>query len=141
MSKTCALRNIISIFFSIYPHWHFYKIDIPLTLKSSPNWAFTDLICDVVFCPSEGIKWHWICRSARCEIRDYFELGMKQTPKKTEGIRQQEPVLNQFCTGYIYIYSYTSFDFNKFANRWQETSLCIYYSLIFTIAYKLKSEG
>ena len=32
---------------------HFYKIDIPLTLKSAPNWAFTDLICDVVFCPGE----------------------------------------------------------------------------------------
>ena len=32
---------------------HFYKIDIPLTLQSAPNWAFTDLICDVVFCPGE----------------------------------------------------------------------------------------
>ncbi|NES87581.1 MAG: hypothetical protein F6K10_43165, partial [Moorea sp. SIO2B7] len=34
-------------------HHHFYKIDIPITLKSSPEWAFTDLICEVVFCPGE----------------------------------------------------------------------------------------
>ncbi len=32
---------------------HFYKIDIPIILKSAPEWAFTDLICDVVFCPDE----------------------------------------------------------------------------------------
>ncbi len=32
---------------------HFYKIDIPIILKSAPDWAFTDLICDVKFCLDE----------------------------------------------------------------------------------------
>ncbi|NES03305.1 MAG: hypothetical protein F6K22_10875 [Okeania sp. SIO2F4] len=34
-------------------HYDFYKIDIPITLKSAPDWAFSSLFCDVTFCPDE----------------------------------------------------------------------------------------
>lgn len=31
----------------------FYKVDIPITLKSAPDWAFSSLVCNVAFCPDE----------------------------------------------------------------------------------------
>ena len=32
---------------------NFYKVDIPITLKSAPDWAFSNLVCHVAFCPDE----------------------------------------------------------------------------------------
>lgn len=32
---------------------NFYKVDIPITLKSAPDWAFSNLVCKIVFCPDE----------------------------------------------------------------------------------------
>ena len=32
---------------------NFYKVDIPITLKSAPDWAFSSLVCNVAFCPDE----------------------------------------------------------------------------------------
>jgi len=32
---------------------NFYKVDIPITLKSAPDWAFSSLVCQVSFCPDE----------------------------------------------------------------------------------------
>ena len=34
-------------------HHNFYKVDIPITLKSAPDWAFSSLVCNVAFCPDE----------------------------------------------------------------------------------------
>lgn len=31
----------------------FYRVDIPITLKSAPDWAFSSLVCNVAFCPDE----------------------------------------------------------------------------------------
>lgn len=31
----------------------FYKVDIPITLKSAPDWAFSNLVCNIAFCPDE----------------------------------------------------------------------------------------
>lgn len=31
----------------------FYKVDIPITLKSAPDWAFSSLVCNLAFCPDE----------------------------------------------------------------------------------------
>jgi hypothetical protein len=31
----------------------FYKVDIPITLKSAPDWAFSSLVCNIAFCPDE----------------------------------------------------------------------------------------
>ncbi|MBD2472415.1 hypothetical protein [Nostoc sp. FACHB-145] len=30
-----------------------YKVDIPITLKSAPDWAFSSLVCNVAFCRDE----------------------------------------------------------------------------------------
>lgn len=32
---------------------NFYKVDIPITLKSAPDWAFSNLVCNIIFCPDE----------------------------------------------------------------------------------------
>jgi hypothetical protein len=34
-------------------NYFFYKIDIPITLKSAPDWSFTSLACNLVFSPNE----------------------------------------------------------------------------------------
>ncbi|NEO82653.1 MAG: hypothetical protein F6J87_00045 [Spirulina sp. SIO3F2] len=34
-------------------NYNFYKIDIPITLKASSDWAFSKLVCNVEFCPDE----------------------------------------------------------------------------------------
>lgn len=34
-------------------HHKFYKVDIPITLKSAPDWEFSSLVCNIVFCPDE----------------------------------------------------------------------------------------
>ena len=34
----------------------FYKVDIPITLKSAQDWAFSGLACSIAFCPEEEEK-------------------------------------------------------------------------------------